>query len=651
MKKILLIAPDFQAEYRAPDLGKLTFMAPLSLATVAALTPDDIEVDIWDEPVHGVIDESTPFDKDYDLVGLTGYVAHLARAKEIARMFRKRDVLTIIGGPGVSSRPEYCRDAFDVLFIGEAEFTWPEFIEDWKKGSYHDMYRQVVKPDLVDSPVPRWDSIKNVLKHYFVGAVQTTRGCPFDCEFCDVIYLFGRRPRHKPIPTVLEEVNTLQWLGMDSVFFSDDNFIGDPRYAKDLLRELIKLNHSFPRPLVFHTQLTINVERDDEMLELLADANFGANFIGIETPNIESLKEANKLQNTRADLIESCKKVMSYGLPIVSGMIVGFDHDDQNIFDQQFEFLQEACIPVPAINMLDALWGTKLWHRMYKEGRVIRHNADYYDQSSRNVTTLIPKQMSRKELMEGFCHLQRRIRDWSHFEARVKGMIDCIKRKPNVPNKPKDGAAPRLPPQAMRSFMASLEPDARRAIINIIGYVRLHAPFMMDKVMGLVIPQYGMANELPKLIEAVEKEIELEESGEVKLEIYQDDILIPESFQKPYKEIFPEIYQYVHQCLIDKKRTDDVLIEVFADFITRWGSSFTGLEEHYKHYLYEIADRAITKENKNSKPLISHEHAPEPDIRASKLADEILKAVQQELSLSNPGGFGGKLSIARPLSA
>jgi hypothetical protein len=258
--------------------------------------------------------------------------------------------------------------------------------------------------------------------------------------------------------------------------------------------------------------------------------------------------------------------------------------------------------------------------------------------------------MSRKELMEGFCHLQRRIRDWSHFEARVKGMIDCIQRQPNVPNKPRDGAAPRLSPQAMRSFMASLEPDARRAIINIIGYVRLHAPFMMDKVMGLVIPQYGMANELPRLIEAVEKEIELEESGKVKLEIYQDDILIPESFQKPYKAIFPEIHQYVRDCLIDKKRTDDVLIEIFADFITRWGSSFTSMEEHYIHYLYEIADRAITKENKEAKSAILYEHDSEPDIRASKLADEILKAVQQELSLSNRVGAGGELSITRPLS-
>ena len=217
MKKILLITPDFTPEETrvrsiAGGLSSLkfmpqkTFMAPLGLATVAALTPDDIDVDIWDEAVHGLITDETDFGKDYDLVGVTGYINHLLRVKRLGELFRRRGIPVAVGGPGVSSAPELYRNGFDILFVGEAEYTWPQFIAEWTAGQFRSEYRQVEKLDMTQSPLPRWDKVAADLKQYICGGVQTTRGCPFDCEFCDVIYIYGRQARHKSIEQVLQEV-------------------------------------------------------------------------------------------------------------------------------------------------------------------------------------------------------------------------------------------------------------------------------------------------------------------------------------------------------------------------------------------------------------------------------------------------------------
>src|SRR5712664_3521369 len=227
MKKIFLVSPGAKA-FLLPLQGalgrKTVYMTPLGLATVAALTPEDIEVDIWDEGVHGLITEATGLKKDYDLVGVTGYENHIERAKQVGRILRRRGLLVAVGGPGVSSSPELYRDDFDILFIGEAEHTWPRFIDEWKAGGHRSEYRQVGKVDMAHSPRPRWDKVD--IDRYYVGGVQTTRGCPFDCEFCDVIYIYGRQPRHKSVEQVMQEIRALERLGTESIFLCDDNFIG-----------------------------------------------------------------------------------------------------------------------------------------------------------------------------------------------------------------------------------------------------------------------------------------------------------------------------------------------------------------------------------------------------------------------------------------
>jgi hypothetical protein len=307
-RNILLISPasDNEALWVTGNEGPQVKnnILPLGLATVAGITSIQYCVDIWDELVHGIIDDKTTFDKEYSIVGITGYKAHLPRCRELAAIFRNRDMVVAIGGPGVSATPDDYRDVFDVIFVGEAERTWPQFLRDWQKGKYKSEYRQIEKIDLAESPLPKWDSIAGEVDKYALGSVQTTRGCPFDCDFCDVIYLFGRRPRQKPIHRVLEEVKTLERLGVLNIFFSDDEFIGNHKNAKELLRSLIKLNRSFPKPLRFSTQTTLTVGRDRELLQLLADANFDLLFVGIETPNMAALREVHKTQNLGGDLVE-----------------------------------------------------------------------------------------------------------------------------------------------------------------------------------------------------------------------------------------------------------------------------------------------------------------------------------------------------------
>lgn len=622
------------------ELGFLQVKAPLvplHLATIAALVPDDDQVDIWDEQVDGRIEESTEFGKDYDLVGITGYSSHLRRAKEVARIFRSRGVLIAMGGVGVSTTPEHYRDVADVLFFGEAELTWPQFITEWKAGRYRSQYRQVVKPALEISPVPRWDIIADRMHNYLLGAVQTTRGCPFNCEFCDVVSLFGNMPRNKPITRILEEVNTLANLGMGHIFFSDDNFIGNPGYTKELLRELIPLNNSFKRPVMFSTQVTINIAKDEELMEMMADANFNGLFIGIETPNKESLREAGKMLNVHSDLVEDCKKIQSYGMTIRAGMIVGFDHDDSGIFDQQFNFIEEANISLPSVSILTAIPGTRLWDRLNKEGRLVKMDTEKYVTGYLTTTNIAPKGMTFAELFTGYSGLITRLGNLSSFEARIKRMMSGIKRKPNVPGTKRQW---KQIFQVLR-FLLSQDKATRRSIIRIILYTRRHAPFMMYKVVGLIIQYCGLANLVALLYKDAQVQIDLAKSGVFDPEVGYTQSVIPEGFRNVYPEIFPEIHQQVCNDLKDKRHTAETLLAVFVDFINSQKDESDSFTDNHKKMLYEITESRVTKENDLTSALLISDHAA-PDIEETRLAEEVLKAIEQELRIGRTYHSGVK---------
>lgn len=421
MKKILLIQP------KSPDTfwkmkgsfeitGKKNLMPPLGLATVAALTPPYYEVEIIDEDI-----EKIDFDTKCDMVGITGYTLHQRRMFEISAEFRKRGVLTVGGGPFCSAHPKDCADYFDVLVCGEVEHVWSKFLTDWEKNEHQNYYKGEEGIDLSVTPVPRWDLTK--LEHYSGAIMQTSRGCPYDCEFCDVVSLFGRRTRHKPLKHVMAEIKTLVELGSWEIFFADDNFIGNKKFARDLLKQLIELNKTLKKPVRFITQVTLNVAQDLELLDLFKRANFFSFFIGIESPNKESLIETNKRHNLKFDMKEAIRKIQSRGIFVISAMIVGFDSDDLDIFSLQSTFIRETGLTIPVLGMLTAPKGTKLWDRLEKENRLLTglENGDTF-----TATNFIPKKMEKKELEDNYLKLLKEIYSFSHFLTRFQVLIDQI---------------------------------------------------------------------------------------------------------------------------------------------------------------------------------------------------------------------------------
>lgn len=515
MKNILLISPDFNpADTKAryvhfknsgffdlPITPAKAFMAPLSLYTLAALTPENYNVDIWDEAIQGTITSETEFEKNYDLVGVTGYVSHTSRMRELGDLFREKGILTACGGPDVSGSPEHYRSNFDILFVGEAEYTWPQFLAEWESGHYRTEYRQVDRPLtlMLDSPVPSWDKLVPYIQDYSVAAIQTTRGCPFDCHYCDVVYIYGREPRHKRTEQVVEEVRVLERLGARVIFLCDDNFIGTPNYTRQLLEALIQLNKKFSRPIAFQTQITLNVtdEQNEDILEKLAYANFTNLFIGVESPSEEALREANKFHNLHGDIEKSIKKIHSYGMIVQPGMIVGFDDDDHTIFNRHIQFIQRTGMWNPMENTLKAPLGTKLWTKMQQAGRIVKPlNVENYEEQigSDLLTNIIPAKLTREELMTGYRDMVIPIRNPGMFEERGKTMLMQVYQRPEHL---KEGQLSwgelkmQIPFYARLLLSMDMEKRPGRMILNILfRALRKSPPVVTTKLLGHVVRQY-----------------------------------------------------------------------------------------------------------------------------------------------------------------
>ena len=565
MKNILLINPSYRLEIRwvvnKEEIGVKADYMPLGLGTVAGLTPDEFHVDIWDELVRGPIEKSKLKHK-YDLVGITSHSANLGRALEIGGFFLNQGCLVAVGGPGVTSNPDRCHDHFDVLIMGEAELIWPRFLRDWKTGNYRSEYRQIEKPDITLSPIPKWNSIASDVKQYAMGTVQTTRGCPNDCEFCDVIYLNGRRQRHKPIDQILEEARSLQRLGVKSISFNDDNFTINHKWSKEVLHALTPVNNAFPKPLRFMTQLSIDVARDKELLELLADANFYQVLIGIETPNKKSLKESGKLGNLKGDLITNVHKVLSYGIVVRGAMIVGFDNDDIDIFDRQYEFIQKAYLPSISLHMLNAPVGTRLWRRLREEGRVIDAFSIADKSTQRLFNNIIPKRMTRVELMQGFRDLYTRVFTWESFKERMIGFASLANRPPNV-QQTKESI------QELLNLGSSLNLDAEacKTMAEIFKYTEKKAPYLLGRVKELVIQFIRYRESAHNFLPGLDKQIQLESSGKLKIKLDRRPVIIPQGFREAYRSIFTDVHRRVYLNISDKDKVPEALVDVFIDFL------------------------------------------------------------------------------------
>jgi len=411
--RILLVTPRNPESFWTydsilPVIGKQCVFPNLSMPTVAGMTPGEHEIVLVDENV-----EEIDFDAEADIVGVTGYIVHQERMLHIIQEFRSRGRFVVVGGPYASLCPEELRGRCDVLFVDEAEETWPVFLRDFEAGSWKPEYRPDEKPDMSISPMPRFDLLK--LDRYHAATIQFARGCPYRCEFCDIIVVYGRRPRVKDVDQVMREVAEVHRLGGRQVFLVDDNFIGNRNVAKKLLREMAAWNRDHDYPISFQTEVSLNVAQDEELLQLLHDANFTTLFIGIESPRPESLKESRKEQNMRGDMLGAVRKVQSYGLQVQAGMIVGFDHDDVAIFEEQLRFIQEARIPVSMTGMLQAMPKTPLHERVEQEGRLLAESTG--DQFV--FSNIVPKGMSRLDLYRGYRWLIRELYDFDNYRKRT----------------------------------------------------------------------------------------------------------------------------------------------------------------------------------------------------------------------------------------
>lgn len=424
--KLLLINPKFSESFWSfkwtldkilPD--KRALHPPLGLITLAALCPENWEIEIVDENI-----ESIPLNPRADIIGICGMGVQFKRQKELLTFYRKKGYFVIAGGSYASLCPELYEPIADTVVAGEAEYIWKDFCRDFEMGKPKKLYQETGEVALTDSPTPRFDLLK--LDKYQGVSLQFSRGCPFRCEFCDIIVMFGRKPRTKSMEQVGKELDELRRLNIKNVFFVDDNLIGNKPIAKKLLRFLNEYQREHNYWFHFGTEASLNLAQDDELLQLFRDANFGWVFIGIESPDEDSLKETMKFQNTRQDMLSSIRKIYSYGIEILAGFIVGFDNDTIEIFDKQYQFIMKSGIQSAMIGLLTAPPKTPLYERLKKEGRLIP-DANNIDNTKLS-TNIIPKQMGYTEMVKGYRALYYRLLSDRSIADRIRNKTRYLNR-------------------------------------------------------------------------------------------------------------------------------------------------------------------------------------------------------------------------------
>src|SRR5512147_1969513 len=413
--KILLAYPEFpdtfwSFKHALKFIRKKAGAPPLGLLTVAAMLPSAWEKRLVDLNVADLTDQDLAW---ADYVFVSAMVVQRESARDVIQRCKLAGVKVVAGGPLFTMEHEQFLDV-DHFVLNEAETTLAPFLSDLQHGQAQHVYATTEYPDIHRTPAPLWQLAN--LKHYDTVSIQFSRGCPFNCDFCNVTTLLGHRPRTKTAMQIIAELEGLYALGWrKSIFFVDDNFIGNKKHIKtEVLPALIEWRKG-KIGMPFSTEVSINLADDPELLALMTQAGFDTVFVGIETPNEDSLTECSKNQNKDRDLVESVRQLQRAGLQVQGGFIVGFDNDSPSIFQQQFDFIQKSRIVTAMVGLLQAPLGTRLYERMQKEGRLLHEfSGDNVDGS----TNIIPK-MGTEPLREGYRKILEQIYAPQFYYERV----------------------------------------------------------------------------------------------------------------------------------------------------------------------------------------------------------------------------------------
>ena len=421
--KILFVYPQYPDTFWSfkhilKFVSKKASFPPLGLLTIAAMLPEEWEKRLVDMNVSGLKDADIRW---ADYVFISAMIVQAESVKDVIERCNKIGTKTVAGGPLFTTGYEEF-EGVDHFVLGEAEITLPMFLEDLQNACPKHIYISEERPDITQTPVPLWDLIN--IKHYVSLPVQYSRGCPYDCEFCDIIIMNGRVPRTKKTNQLLREFSAIYRTGFrGSVFIVDDNFIGNKAKVKGMLPKVIRWQKKMKYPFTFLTEASLNLADDEELMRLMAEARFDRVFVGLETPIEESLAECNKFQNENRDMAAAVKKIQNHGMEVLGGFIVGFDNDPPSIFESQINFIQRIGVVTAMVGVLTALPKTKLHNRLKAEGRLLKTSSGNNTDGSLN---FIPK-MDTEALVNGYQKILQTIYSPKRYYERIITFLEEYK--------------------------------------------------------------------------------------------------------------------------------------------------------------------------------------------------------------------------------
>ena len=401
-------------------VDKKAMFPPLGLLTIASIVPEEWEKKLIDLNTHLLdIDDV----KWADIIFISAMNVQKEDTIAVIKLCKKEGKIVVAGGPMFTHmQEEFVNLGVDHFVLGEGEVTLPLFLEDFSNGNPKYIYKSTKRADLLISPIPMWSLINS--NDYYLMLFLYSRGCPFNCEFCDSAVTFGRTVRTKSPKQIINELQTIYDSGFKGpIMVADDNIIGNKKNANKMLLEVIKWQEERNFPFEFMSNVSVNLVEDETLLELMSKANFKSVFFGIESPSIESLNECGKVQNTKLNLVDSVRKAHKNGMMVMGGFIVGFDHDTKEIFDEQIEFIEKTGITNVMVRMLYAMRGTQLWSRLEKEGRLLNQ----MEIQNKDVTTNIIPKMGINTLIEGYNQIVSTIYEPNKYYKRINTLVDSFK--------------------------------------------------------------------------------------------------------------------------------------------------------------------------------------------------------------------------------